>query len=128
MNSRSLTRREFDIDDSAPSWLTELRRAAADALKPEDVKAIIQHQIDAAKKGDRGAIKFVMEQLLGGAALKGATFVQNIYEGREPPRDAAPRGEQVEPVQYEIPERKPQCKPGEERWRQRGNTNSVGGL
>ena len=62
-----------------PPWIQTLRLAAFKCLKAEDVKQIVQNQIAAAKKGDKNAIKFVFEQIMGGAYVKGATFIQNNY-------------------------------------------------
>lgn len=63
-----------------PAWVTQMREVCQQAISPDDLKAIVEHQVAAAKKGDPAALKFVFEQVLGTASLKGATFVQNVYE------------------------------------------------
>jgi hypothetical protein len=65
------------------NWIQAMRNAAQGALKQEDVEAIVANQVAKAKQGDQAAIKFVFDQLLGGP-MKGATFVQNVYN---PPAD-----------------------------------------
>lgn len=73
-------------DDFAglPPWMAKLRTAVSDLVTEQDVKEIVQAQVTRAKAGDASAIKFVFDQLLGGAALKGATFVQNNYQDSKP--------------------------------------------
>jgi rubrerythrin len=56
-----------------------MRDVAHKHLTEDVVEKIILGQIEAAKKGDRNAIKFVFDQLMGGAAFKGATFIQHNY-------------------------------------------------
>lgn len=68
-----------------PPWMLALRQAAEEAINTTDVSEIVKKQVELAKGGDQRAAKFVFDQLLGGAALKGATFIQNNY--------AAPAGE-----------------------------------
>jgi len=67
-----------------PSWVMNLRSAAMNLLTQKDVEAIVKAQIARAKEGDRNAIKFVFDQLLGGSSVRGATFIQNIYQGEDP--------------------------------------------
>jgi rubrerythrin len=67
-----------------PEWIQRMRDMAAKHLTPEVVETIVKNQIEAAKKGDRNAIRF-----------KGATFVQNNYgaefgEQNARPTDAKP--------------------------------------
>jgi rubrerythrin len=69
------------IDNAAPSWVVTMRQVAMNALKESDIEAIVANQVEAAKKGDRNAIRFVFEQVLGGQAVKAATYVQNNYHG-----------------------------------------------
>lgn len=68
-----------------PRWLQMMRDAAMGAISKEDVKEIVTNQVKRAKAGDQNAIRFVFDQVLGGAQLKGATFIQNVYEGGERP-------------------------------------------
>jgi len=68
-----------------PSWMAAMRQAAMDEIKPADVQAIVRRQINLAKEGNPAALKFVFEYVLGGNQMRGATFVQNVYNG-----DASP--------------------------------------
>lgn len=69
------------VEDMVPPWVMAMRNAAQKHLTERDVEDIVKGQVDRAKKGDRGAIRFVFDQLMGGAAFKGATFVQNNNYG-----------------------------------------------
>jgi hypothetical protein len=88
------------MDAALPPWMAVLRAAAQKYIQPADIEEIVRNQVTAAKAGDKAAMKFVFEQVLGGAALKGATFVQNVYEAgsvtavapRALPRSAGPAG------------------------------------
>jgi hypothetical protein len=73
------------VEECLPPWMQAMRSAARAEVKPEDIREIVQSQVKRAKDGDQKAIKFVFEQLLGGAELKGATFIQNNYMGGERP-------------------------------------------
>ena len=66
---------------AVPAWVQLMRDAAMDAIGEDDIRQIVANQVARAKKGDKNAIKFIFEQVLGGGAMKGATFVQNVYEG-----------------------------------------------
>ena len=68
-------------EKALPEWLMMMRRAATDSINEADIREIVRRQVERAKDGDKNAIKFVFDQVLGGAAMKGATFVQNIYRG-----------------------------------------------
>lgn len=63
-----------------PPWVQMMREAAMSRIKPADIEAMVDKQIEKAKAGDEKALKFVFEQVLGGASMKGATFVQNNYQ------------------------------------------------
>lgn len=79
--------------EALPPWIATMRKAAMDAVGVDDIKEIVQAQVKKAKEGDANAMKFVFEQVLGGAQLKGATFIQNVYPtGDRPdePSDAIP--------------------------------------
>ena len=86
--------------DALPPWVVKMRQAAQSVIQPSDIEAIVRKQVDKAKEGDPAALKFVFEQVLGGAALKGATFVQNNFtsESRpDKPTPARPRsGEKID--------------------------------
>ncbi len=74
-----------------PPWMTMMRQAAMNCIKEADIEQMVQAQVDKAKAGDEKALKFVFEQVLGGASMKGATFVQNIYgETPEKPTHCLP--------------------------------------
>lgn len=66
-------------DFELPPWMIALRNAAQNAVKPSDISEIMKKQVELAKKGNTQAVKFVFEQLLGGSAIKGATFIQNNF-------------------------------------------------
>lgn len=86
-----------------PSWITSLRAAAMKTVQQEDVEEIIRNQVKRAKDGDKNAIQFVFQQLLGGAYIKGATFVQNNY-GLNPiqPEDLGTRALPGSPEKVEV--------------------------
>ena len=65
-----------------PEWMQKMRDAARAVITQADVEAIVAKQVERAKGGDAGAIKFVFDQVLGGAAFKGATIIQNNTEHR----------------------------------------------
>jgi hypothetical protein len=69
------------VDGVAPPWVTKMREAAAGVLTVDDVKEIVANQVALAKKGDRHAITFVFQQLLGGNQLKPQTLIQNNNYG-----------------------------------------------
>lgn len=74
-----------------PPWMVLMRQAAMKCIRPGDIEQMVQAQIDKAKGGDEKALKFVFEQVLGGASLKGATFIQNVYpEAPEKPAYCPP--------------------------------------
>lgn len=66
-------------EQMVPPWIQRMRDVARKHLTEDVVEQIVTNQIQAAKNGDRNAIRFVFDQLMGGAAFKGATFVQNNY-------------------------------------------------
>ena len=47
-------------------WQDDLRAACYESISEADVREIVAKQVEKAKEGDRGAIQFVMGQLLGG--------------------------------------------------------------
>jgi hypothetical protein len=63
-----------------PAWMQQMREAARACIGESDITEIVRGQVERAKKGDAGAIKFVFDQVLGGAAFKGATIIQNNTE------------------------------------------------
>jgi len=69
------------VEEVVPAWIQGLRQAAAGLLKQSDIEEIVKGQIKRAKAGDKNAIKFVFDQLLGGSYMRGATFIQNNYAG-----------------------------------------------
>jgi hypothetical protein len=85
--NKSLANRTDHTQDLAglPPWMAGMRKAAMESITEADVKQIMQAQVELAKKGNAGALKFVTEFVLGGSALKGATFIQNNTYGGDPP-------------------------------------------
>lgn len=63
------------------SWQVKLRQAMFDAVTEDDVKEIVRAHVDAAKKGDAAAIRFVTDVLLG--SKQAVTLVQNNQYGVE---------------------------------------------
>jgi len=81
-----------------PKWLGALREAAF-GVSADDVAEIVKGLLAEAKAGDTRAAKFVFDVLLGERRFKGATFIQNVYEGGngggrpDEPSDAPPGSE-----------------------------------
>jgi len=73
------------IEQVVPGWVATMRTAAMKVVTEKDVTEIVQAQVKAAKNGNKDAIRFVFEQILGGGHLKGATFIQNNYNGADLP-------------------------------------------
>lgn len=65
---------------AVPAWMQQMREAARAQISQADVEEIVKGQVERAKKGDTSAIKFVFDQVLGGAAFKGATIIQHNTE------------------------------------------------
>ena len=64
-------------EEMIPEELTyqaKLRAAMFDAVNPQDITDIVKNRIAKAKEGDKDALKFVTDYLLG--ANSGFTFVQ----------------------------------------------------
>lgn len=65
------------------SWVLEMRKAAQQAIKTEDVEAIVRAQIEQAKKPGRDgkeARDFLFTQILGGDALpRNLSITQNNF-------------------------------------------------
>lgn len=80
----------FEGGDGLPPWMSMMRNAAMKHVTQADIDQIVKSQMDLAKKGDRNAIKFVFDQLLGGASFRGATFVQNNYSTEDHKRPDKP--------------------------------------
>lgn len=90
-SSFSLTKAEVDPADSAmtvASWQAKLREAIFNAVTEADVAEIVKKQIDLAKQGDKSAIKFVMDYVLGagtgGQPMK--LVQQNFYDAESAAR------------------------------------------
>lgn len=73
------------IDSGIPAWMAVMRSAAMKAIGEDDIEQMIRAQVEAAKKGDRKALEFVFNTVLGGASLRGATFVQNVFTSDSSP-------------------------------------------
>lgn len=71
-----------DLPDSTPpgtpAWLKSLRDAAAEVVTPDAMQEMVQAQVDRAKGGDAKAMEFVLDKVLGAAAMRGTTIVQNV--------------------------------------------------
>jgi hypothetical protein len=85
--SRELARKETE---GLPPWLRAMREAAMDAVSTSDVTEMVKCQVEKAKKGDRQALQFVFDKILGGDQLKGATFVQQNFYGEDDPTKPTP--------------------------------------
>jgi hypothetical protein len=77
--------RQDENFEGMPTWMATMRKTVLGCVTEDDVKQIVQNQVKKAKEGDQNAIKFVFGQLLGGDTFKGATFVQNNYQGGPDP-------------------------------------------
>lgn len=75
-NANELARREVE---GLPPWLAMMRQAAMGGVTQADVTEIVQKQVEMAKRGDRQALKFVFDEVLGGKQLQGMTLIQNNY-------------------------------------------------
>jgi hypothetical protein len=94
------------VSASMPAWIVAMREAARAEIKDDDIREIVRNQVARAKAGDKAAISFVFDQVLGGSAFKGATFNQNHYYGREAPAASEPAdgaGEDDTPATAAIP-------------------------
>jgi len=95
-----------------------MREMSQKHLTEDVVESIVVGQIERAKKGDRNAIRFVFDQLMGGQALKGATFVQNNYApGSADPPDAplpAKGPARIEAMRRRAEQRRPLIEPGDD--------------
>lgn len=67
------------LSDVVPAHIRAMREAVSGAVSADDIKEIVQKQVQRAKEGDSQAIKFVFDYCVGGMDLKGATFVQKNY-------------------------------------------------
>lgn len=74
---------------AVPEWMTRMREAARACITESDIEAIVKGQVERAKTGDANAIKFVFDQVLGGASFRGATFVQTNHNYTTSPNEAA---------------------------------------
>lgn len=63
-----------------PAWMQKMREAAVGKISETDIADIVQAHVKKAKKGDLASTRFIFEQVLGGAAFKGATITQNVTE------------------------------------------------
>ncbi len=60
------------------AWAEKLREAAFDAVKAEDITAIIASQVEKAKAGDQAAARFVLGYLTGQAAPKVEKVIERV--------------------------------------------------
>lgn len=84
------------------AWAEQLRQAAFDAVRPEDVTAIMATFVQKAKAGDPAAAKLVLNYLTGGGAPKIMVEKVVVRRGKRRPRvvDEAPL---PKPVVVESP-------------------------
>ena len=75
---------QLSAEDCLPPWMLAMREAARAAVTKGDIEEIVKNQIARAKTGDKAAIAFVFDQVLGGNELKGATFIQNVFHSDGP--------------------------------------------
>lgn len=68
-----------DTEVMLPPWMQAMRQAAIESVTPDDIEAIMKKQVQLAKAGDRAAVKFVTDFVMGSGMLRGATIVQNNY-------------------------------------------------
>lgn len=88
------------MESTMPSWVLKMREAAQAAITEADLIDIVKMQVALAKKGNPAALKFVFDQVLGGAALKGATFVQqNFSDAAAEPRRLVDSTEKLSPTE-----------------------------
>ncbi|HUX16240.1 MAG TPA: hypothetical protein VMW52_07185 [Phycisphaerae bacterium] len=109
---------EVRCEQMVPPWIQRMREMSQKHLTEDVVESIVVGQIERAKKGDRNAIRFVFDQLMGGQALRGATFVQNNYGGDfcEPPdKPLPPKGPaRIEAMRRRAEQRRPLTDLGDE--------------
>ena len=88
-----------------PPWLAAMRSAMAEAVTPEDLKAVIVTQVRKAKEGDTKAAKFVTDQahqLLQAEQRRPITITQtNHYHGGVQ-LDAPAAAEPADPRSLEL--------------------------
>lgn len=108
---------ESRCEQMVPLWIQKMRAVAAKHLSDGLVEEIILNQINAAKRGDKNAIRFVFDQLMGGQALKGATFIQNNYCGESgdlPGKPLPPRGPaRIAALRRRVEQHRPLADPGD---------------
>ncbi len=76
---------ETALTQNVPPWIAAMRAAAQAQIKQSDIEEIVKNQIASAKNGNKDAIKFIFEQVLGGAAPRAGTNIQNnYYDGKSP--------------------------------------------
>lgn len=69
-----------------PAWMASLREAAFNAIKEDDIKAIVQKQVEKAKEGDPQAVKLVFDLFLKGGP-QSVTQNNLIIEADVPPEE-----------------------------------------
>lgn len=65
--------------DEATAFMAKMRRAAMSGVTEGDVAEIVKAQVVKAKSGDQKAIDFVMDKLIGGLGMQGATINQELH-------------------------------------------------
>lgn len=101
-----------------PAWIAVLRAAAQAQVKQSDIEEIVQNQLAAAKEGNKDAIKFVFEMVLGGGVKAGTLIQNNYYDGKRPdaPTTALPgTGAKVEEMRRRVAAGKSPLNPADSR-------------
>lgn len=129
--NRQLEPTAQSLPDNLPAGAKAFQAAVDGKLTQEVWQQILEAQIDKAKKGDRGAAKFLLEYAGGVASIRGATFVQenhhheHFHEGTN--GQQAPRLTDRRVSQEDPPARSPDdWEAGRER-RARQTSNVVNG-
>jgi hypothetical protein len=112
----TLTLREAESRTPAPAgvgaWAEQLREAAYDAVKDQDVKDLIETYMAKAKAGDLAAAKFVLNFLTGGAPKVQVQKVLVVKRSKSTNRQA-PATPRREPTDAELDEQCGRIDPAE---------------
>lgn len=85
-----ITKRNGDNGDAVtqalPAWMVKIREAVTGAVKTSDIQEIFEKQVELAKRGDRNAAKFVLDQVRAFTEIRGITIAQtnNHFHGEQP--------------------------------------------
>lgn len=96
-------REDTPAPEGIGAWAEQLRQAAFDAVKPDDVTDIVAAQVEKAKEGDSAAAKFVLGYLTGQAAPKVTRVVEKIKVVEKPAGQTLPPPVRVEAAEPAAP-------------------------